>query len=301
MAPAAVPARAAVPAEVAGLVPELHRRLSLLEGDLARPSTQASILRVLGEYPAWRRWVQALPPLELRPILIGAGLDLARNTGGARRLMVGLASSLVRDGVVPGYQVGGEAVTEVTAQGGSALSHSQNDAPAPPHTAGFFEPVPPMALLFACVRPHPGGGAETTVTDLERLLGVAEARHLRAWQAAAYRYRTSARLGHTTHPLRLLRHVSGRPLLRYRREYMVADVHGDGAEALEALDRLLTDPANTFRFALERDEVLVLWNGAPHGRTAQAGPTPADQGERRLLLRCRVQPRTGWSNVFSEG
>ncbi|OFW28534.1 MAG: hypothetical protein A3H97_05280 [Acidobacteria bacterium RIFCSPLOWO2_02_FULL_65_29] len=216
----------------------------------------------------------------------------------ARRLLVGLAASLFPGGVVPPYEVGGAAVTDVTARGGSAASHSQNDLPAPPHTAGFFEPVPPMAVLFACVRPHPGGGAETTVVDLERLLRAAQPEHLLMWEQGRYRYRTPARLGRAVHPFRALRHASGLPFLRYRREYTMYD---EGREALEALDRLVNDRANILAFPLARDEILVHSNGTPHGRRAQIGPTPIDPGQRRLLLRCRVRPATGWAELFSDG
>ena len=289
----------AIPGPLKAVVPDLHRRLSQIEGDPAEPATQSRIVAGLDEVPEWRRFTAALRPVGLRPLWLGQGLDIARDHESARRLLVGLAASLLPGGVVPPYQVGGAAVTEVTAQGGSVTSHSQNDLPAPPHTAGFFEPVPPMAVLFGCVRPHPGGGAETTVVDLERLLRAAEPKHVRMWEQGRYWYRTSTRLGGTVHRFRVLRHVRGMPFLRYRREYTLYDA--EGREALEALDRLVNDRANVLAFPLAHDEVLVHFNGAPHGRRPQVCPTPIDPGQRRLLLRCRVQPAAGWAEVFSDG
>jgi hypothetical protein len=291
--------RWAIPGPLKAVVPDLHRRLSEIEGDPAKPATQSRIAAGLDEFPEWRHFTAALRPVGLRPLWLGPGLDVARDHVSARRLLVGLAASLLPGGVVPPYEVGGAAVTDVTARGGSASSHSQNDLPAPPHTAGFFEPVPPMAVLFACVRPHPGGGAETTVVDLERLLRAAEPEHVRMWEEGRYRYRTSTRLGRTVQRFRVLRHVRGVPFLRYRREYTMDD--GEGREALEALDRLVNDRANVLAFPLAHDEVLVHSNGAPHGRRVQVGPTPIDPGQRRLLLRCRVQPAAGWAEVFSDG
>jgi hypothetical protein len=287
-----------LPDEVRAAVPDLHRRLAASLGDPADAAAQGRILAVLDGVPAWRRWTARLRPLGLRPLWIGPGLEIASDTQAARRLLVGLAASLVPGGLVPPFTVGGAAVTEVTARGGTALSHSQNDLPAPPHTAGFFEPVPPMANLFACVRPHPGGGAETTVTDVARLLSRAHAESARRWAGGAYRFRTSARLGGGRHPLRILRRVSGLPFLRYRYEYTEAE--GPERRALEALRAAVADPANTLAYPLRRDEVLVVWNGAPHGRLPQIGPTPADPRSRRLLLRCRVSPRSGWADRFVE-
>jgi hypothetical protein len=289
-----------IPAPLRSVIPDLHRRLAEIEGDEPEPATQARIAACLGEVPEWRRFTAAtLRPMGLRPLWLGPGLEITRDHVSARRLLVGLATAVFPGGVVPRYQVGGRVVTEVTARGGSASSHSQNDLPAPPHTAGFFEPVPPMAVLFACVRPHPGGGAETTVVDLERVLRLADPAHVRAWEERRYRYRTSARLGGTVHRFRMLRRVQGLPFLRYRREYTIDD--GEGHEALEALDRLINDRANVLAFPLAQDEVLVHLNGAPHGRWPQVRPTPSDPRRRRLLLRCRVQPATEWAEVFSEG
>lgn len=288
-----------IPGPLKAVVPDLHRRLAEIEGDPANLATQSRIAAGLDEVPEWRRFAASLRPVGLRPLWLGAGLDIQRDHVSARRLLVGLAASLVPGGVVPPYEVGGAAVTDVMARGGSATSHSQNDLPAPPHTAGFFEPVPPMAVLFACVRPHPGGGAETTVVDLERLLRAAEPKHVRMWEQERCRYRTSTRLGRTVHRFRVLRHVHGMPFLRYRREYTVDD--REGREALGALDRLVGDLANTLAFPLARDEVLVHWNGSPHGRRRQLRPTPIDPGQRRLLLRCRVQPAAGWAEAFSDG
>jgi hypothetical protein len=157
-----------------------------------------------------------------------------------------------------------------------------------------------MVNLFACVQPHRGGGAQTTVVNLERLLEASEPDHLRTWEQGAYRYRTSARLGHTIHPLRILRWVEGLPFFRYRTEYTLADDE-QAREALETLDRLVRDPLNTFAFPLKPDEILAVWNGAPHGRHPQLGPTPSEPDRRRLLLRCRVQPKDGWAPLFASG
>ena len=291
--------RRAIPDGLKAVVPELHRRLAKIEGDLAEPATQSRIVASLDELPEWRRFTAAEQPVGLRPLWLGPGLEIARDDASARRLLVGLAGALFPGAVIPPYQVGGAVVTDVTARGGSAMSHSQNDLPAPPHTAGFFEPVPPMAVVFACVRPHPGGGAETTVVDLERVLGAAAPEHVRLWERASYRYRTSARLGRSVHGFRALRRVRGMPFLRYRREYTMEG--GEGREALEALDRLVCERANVLVFPLAHDEVLVHSNGAPHGRWPQLGPTPIDPGQRRLLLRCRVQPAAEWAELFSEG
>ena len=285
-----------IPGGLLDVVPELHRRLSVIEGDLAAPATQWRIATALLAFREWRDFLAALGPIGLRPLWLGPGLGVARRDAFGPRLLVGLAATLFPGSVVPPYAVGGAAVTEVTPRGGSASSHSQNDLEAPPHTAGFFEPVPPMAGLFACVRPHPGGGAETTVIDLGRVLRVADPRHVRRWGEGQYRYHTSSRLGRTLHPLRVLRQVNGLPFLRYRRRYTM-DTEG----ALDALDRLINDPENAFVFPLAHDEILVHWNGTPHGRRPQVGPTPTAPGQRRLLLRCRVQPACGWAELFSGG
>ena len=62
-------------------------------------------------------------------------------------------------------------MTEVTARDeATARSHSENDLPAAPHAAGFFDRRPPAIAVFACVRPHANGGGETTVADLQRIL-----------------------------------------------------------------------------------------------------------------------------------
>lgn len=291
--------RCPIPAPLVERVPELHRRLSRIEGDPAEPATQLRTTAALNTVPEWRVFTAAVRPVGLRPLWLGPGLGITRNDETARRLLVGLATTLFPGSVVPPYEVGGAAVTEVTPRGGSAPSHSQNDLEAPPHTAGFFERVPPLAVLFACVRPHPGGGAETTVIDLERVLRVADPDHLRRWEEGRYRYRTSARLGRTVHDFRVLRRVHGHPFLRYRRAYTVDD--GEGREALDALDRLLNDPANVRAFPLAPDEILLHSNGTPHGRRPQRGPTPTNPAERRLLLRCRVQPAQGWAEQFLEG
>jgi hypothetical protein len=288
-----------IPGSLRAVVPELRRRVSAIEGDPAQPETQSRLTAALGEVPEWRRFTAGLRPLGLRPLWLGAGLDVARDDAAARRLLAGLAISVFPGGIVPPYEVGGAAVTEVTPRGGSVASHSQNDLPAPPHTAGFFEPVPPMAVLFACVRPHPGGGAETTVVDVEQLLGAAQPERVRAWEERRHWYRTPVRLGASLRPLRLLRHVRGLPFLRYRRDYTLAEA--DGAGSLGEIDRLVADPSITLVFPLARDEILVHWNGAPHGRRRQLGPTPTAPGHRRLLLRCRVQPAAGWAESFLDG
>jgi hypothetical protein len=59
--------------------------------------------------------------------------------------------------------------------------------------------------------------------------------------------------------------------------------------ALAALDRLIRDPANCYAASLAPGEVIFVWNGAPHGRSPQRGPTPKRAEERRKLLRCRLR------------
>lgn len=289
-----VPVAAELPVEA------LHAALNNVRGDLAATGTQRDIRARLDALPGWSAWTARLAAcFGVRPLYIGAGLGIGQDAPTSRRLLVGLAVSIFRDCFVPPYEVGNPAVTEVKPSGGSASSHSLNDLPAPPHCAGFFEAVPPMAVFFACARPHPAGGAQSCVADVENILRRADPAHLRAWRQHPYRYRTSSRLGRTEHPLNVLRTINGRPFFRFRRENMITDKEGQAP--LDALDTLLADPENTWQIQLERDEILVLWNGAPHGRRPQIGPTPDDPACRRMLLRCRIQPAAGWSDHFQHG
>lgn len=290
--------RVLVPSELP--VKNLHAALETVHGDLAETCTQRDIRERLDSVPGWRAWTERLAAcFGVRPLWLGPGLGIGQDGPTSRRLLVGLAVSVFRDGFVPPYEVGNPAVTEVKPAGGSASSHSLNDLPAPPHCAGFFEAVPPMAVFFACARPHPTGGAQTCVADVETILRRADPAHIRAWREHPYLYRTSQRLGRTEHPLNVLRTIDDRPFFRFRRENMIADK--DGQEPLDALEKLLADPDNSWSIPLEHDEILILWNGAPHGRLPQSGPTPDDPACRRLLLRCRIQPTTGWSDHFQSG
>ena len=194
----------------------------------------------------------------------------------------------------------------------SPASHSENDLPAPPHTAGFFGEIPPSHNLFACVAPHPGGGGETVVVDLGSLLTEAhEEEELELWlRPGGYRYRTSKRLGGTIHPLTLLSFPGpqGLPFLRYREEYStLAPGESDPGHdrALGRLRVLCGDTRHQLRIRLQRDEVLLFYNGAPHGRAPLVHPQGAGKENNqppRKLLRCRVMPRAAaWASHFREG
>lgn len=213
--------------------------------------------------------------IDLRPRII-EGVDINEES------LVALALDMFPDHEISPYEVGNRAVTRVTARAGATeQSHSENDLPAPPHTAGFFSPSPPEIVFFGCVRPHPGGGAETTVADLEDVLGRVEEEPLRA---NTYQYRTPKRMGETTHPFRVLQEVDGLPFLRFRRDYTESP---DGL-----IDRVEQEIKRApYVAALREGDVLFHWNGAPHGRFPQRGPTPEDPDRRRMLLRCRLKRR----------
>jgi hypothetical protein len=171
-----------------------------------------------------------------------------------------------------------------------------NDLPAAPHTAGFFEPVPNHSCYFACIRPHPGGGGETTVVNLDAVLTKASPDCIAEWTEKTYFLRTSKRLGTETKPFQLLRSIEGAPFLRYRKEYTVGF---DEDPSLRELERLVCDTKNHHVALLQPDEIIMHWNGAPHSRLPQQGATPEDTAQRRKLIRCRTQPYAGWERYFA--
>lgn len=278
-------------------MPRIRKVVLELEGDLSSPSFQMEVRDAILEIPAWWDWIRGAPsPQGLRPLLVGEGLGLSNDDDAARRLLVGLACSLQPESFAPPYKVDGLAVTEVMAKPGSTKeSHSQNDLPAPPHSAGFFEEVPPHTCYFCCVRPHPGGGAETTVTNLEAILEKAPQALIDEWENKTYYLFTSKRLGNEVKPFKLLSWIDGLPFLRYRKEYTV---DFDADKSLVLLEELMLNPANHFIHRLEADETLVHWNGAPHSRMRQIGETPEEPSERRKLIRCRTEPLVGWPEKF---
>eukprot|EP01047_Picozoa_sp_COSAG01_P073490 COSAG01_NODE_12001_length_1815_cov_2.298429_1_plen_155_part_00 len=142
----------------------------------------------------WESWVGVLRgELELRGyVRVGAGLGISSDCEGGRRLLLALALALFPGSEAAPYDIGPVTIGQVTlpadaaeagAAASSAESHSTNDLPAPPHTAGFFEAVPPLANAFACIRPHPSGGAETFVVDTAKIIAAADPEHLQAWRS----------------------------------------------------------------------------------------------------------------------
>lgn len=293
------PNRVTPPREVIEVLPSLREAVSQLDSDLTKVSVQSELKALLFGNKNWADWIATLPsPVSLKPIVLERGLGFERDDEFARTLLVGLALSLQPENFVPPYSVGNLAVTEVIAKGtATEASHSENDLPAPPHCAGFFEPVPPQVCFFTCIRPHPGGGAETTVVNLERILELAPQALIEEWENREYQLRTSRRLGEQVLPFRLLQNVNGLPFLRYRKEYTV---DFEQTRALCLLEELITHPANHFIVPLKAGDTLIHWNGSPHSRMAQSGSTPVEIEARRKLIRCRSVPQTGWAENFHQ-
>lgn len=294
---ALAPNKLIVSEDLKAAMPLVRAVLSDLGGDLNSINFQLKLRDSLLEIPEWWQWIKNAPsPQGLTPLLIGAGLGLSNDDMIARRLLVGLACSLQPDSFAPPYKVDNLAVTEVIAKSGSTVeSHSQNDLPAPPHCAGFFEEVPPHTCYFSCVRPHPHGGAATTVLSLEAILKKAPQALIDEWENKTYYLFTSKRLGNEIKPFKLLSWVDGLPFLRYRKEYTV-DFEKD--RSLLLLEELVLNPSNHFIVQLQADETLAHWNGAPHSRMQQNGATPEAIELRRKLIRCRTEPLTGWKEKF---
>ena len=314
-----------VPRELCSLAPRLREALARLDGPPRLDEAEAGeflqrqILCVLFEHTEWVEWVESLQrELEARPyVRIGAGLGVCADCEGGRRLLLGLSLSCHPGCMSPPYDIGritiGTVMRSSDSADASAESHSTNELPAPPHTAGFFERVPPLANAFACVRPHPRGGGETIVVDSGRVVSSLCAQHERTLRTRPYTLRTSARLGGEKRPFTVLEDgPDGRPFLRYRASYTEPVAAADDGGALAALAAAVDDPANCVRADLAADEVLIQSNGCPHGRLpmrgagadAEAGtlagepPQPAGADGRRKLIRCRVQPRRGWAERF---
>jgi hypothetical protein len=243
-------------------------------------SVQRDIDARLESFEEWNSWVaKARRPLGLEPWTVGPGWPITP------ALLIGLSRALYPGFEISPYDIGPVAVTEVAAQwGATALSHSQNDLPAPPHTAAFFDDEPPLIAVFACVRPHARGGAETTVADVDRILEELSPGHRRELEDCDLHYLTPKRRGRSRHRFRALSEVEGLPFIRFRMDYTA-----DRSAALAELDALIDDEDHQFVAPLVAGEVLFLWNGAPHGRRPQIGATPTDPEERRKLLRCRLR------------
>jgi hypothetical protein len=281
--------------EIAGLADSLAE----LYPTLSEEKTQLELRHRLMSLPAYGNWI--LPHLhaaEARPVLVEKGLGFERDDDFSRVMLVGLAVTLQPGHICPPYSIGGQAVTEVIAQANSTvLSHSQNDLPAPSHTAGFFEETPPHTCYFCCIRPHAAGGGATTVLDVNRVLEQAPQALIDEWTNKPYLLRTSARLGGEIVPFQMLRWIGGVPFLRYRKECMVGF---DQDPSLRLLEELVQNPANHFIVPLKAGETLVHWNGLPHSRLAQNGPTPSEVTQRRKLIRCRTIPQQLWSEDFKK-
>jgi hypothetical protein len=279
------------------ILPKINRLLELINDPLDTIETQRKIRSTLMQIPAWSEWIQeAETPYGLRPLLVKQGLGTERDDQTARKMLVGLALSLLPDHFAPPYIIDELVVTEVIAEPGSSKeSHSKNDLPAPPHCAGFFESVPPCICVFSCVRPHRGGGAATTVLNLESVLDTAPHALIDEWMNKTYFLRTSKRLGEQELPMKLLSYINELPFLRYRKEYMV---DFDKDPSLQALEELILNPANHYIVPLQAGETLLHWNGAPHSRMPQHGPTPLEISDRRKLIRCRTIPESGWEQQF---
>lgn len=292
-----VPAIIEVSRELCLALPAVRAALDAIDGNLSSVLVQQTLRRCLMEISAWSEWIAANPLAPPpRPTLLKAGLGTELDDEHARKLLVGVALCLQPQHLVPPYAIGNQAVTEVIAQPQSTKeSHSMNDLPAPPHTAGFFEDVPPHTCYFSCIRPHAGGGAETTVLDLERVLAHVPQALIDEWSSKSYYLKTSRRMGEEVRPFQLLRWVDGVPFLRYRKEYMLGFEHDP---SLKILEELVSNPANHFVVALKPGETLIHWNGAPHSRLAQQGDTPEPIAERRKLIRCRTVPTSGWGEQF---
>jgi len=285
-----------VPDSLKAQMPDIRSRLEKITGELADRSVQGELKETLMGIPAWREWIERHnAPVGVKPVLVKAGLGIEGDDAFAHRILVGLALSLQPGSYVPPYSIDNQAVTEVVAKAGaSAESHSENDRPAPPHTAGFFEDTPPHTCYFACVRPHLGGGAETTVVNIEKILGLAPQALIDDWQDKTHQLKTSRRLGSQIRPFNLLSWKDGKPFFRYRKEYTV-DFESD--PSLKLLEELITNPKNHYVVPLKAGEILIHWNGAPHSRLPQKGMTPEAESARRKLIRCRSMPESGWETV----
>ncbi len=264
------------------VLPAMARAAAAVPGTLLDDGVQRAVVDRLAQFAPWTDWVaRARRPLSLVPFSVGPGFPVTPP------MLVGLARALYPDLELSPYDVGPEAVTAVVARrGATARSHSENDLPAPPHTAAFFDDAPPLVAVFGCVRPHPGGGAETTIADVESILAALSPAHRRALRDRDHYYQTPRRQGSRRFPFRVLTTVHGLPFVRFRMDYTA-----DDSEALRALDALVRNPQHQWVAPLAAGEVVFAFNGAPHGRAPQIGSTPADPGARRTLLRCRLRPR----------
>ena len=281
------PFRESIAEELRRVLPEIDRALMNVQGDLLDPHVQCDIDERLAGFTEWGDWIgTARRPLRIAPWSVGPDLPVTP------AFLVGLSRALFPRFEIAPYDIGPVAVTEVLARpGASALSHSQNDLVAPPHTAGFFDVHPPLIAVFACVRPHPGGGAETTITDLERTLEDLSPAHRCELMERDHHYVTPRRLGRQQHPFRVLTETENLPFVRFRMEYTA-----DRSPGLGALHALALDEDHRFVAPLAAGEVLFVWNGAPHGRLPQCGATPRQSTARRELLRCRLRLRADQTN-----
>jgi hypothetical protein len=278
-------------------LPEIRRNIAGFFENLEAAATQHGLRAALMSTGAWADWITPLQgSVRGRPLVFHKGLGTEADDSTARVLLTGLALTLEPGHLCPPYSIGNTVVTEVMAAADSTpLSHSQNDLPAPPHSAGFFEAVPPHTCYFSCIRPHTLGGAATTVLNLPKILEQVPQALIDEWTTKEYLLQTSARMGGQVNPFKLLQWIDGAPFLRYRKEYMVGF---DEDRSLQLLEQLVTDPANHFIAPLQAGETLVHWNGAPHSRLPQVGATPQLESERRKLIRCRSVPEFGWNEKF---
>jgi hypothetical protein len=261
-------------------LPAISRSVEEFATTLLSTGAQRRLDERLADFPAWTEWVEGeRPALGLEPFTIGPGLPMTP------AVLVALARAFFPGFELSPYDIGPAAVTEVCAQAdASAFSHSQNDLPAPPHTAGFFDPSPPQIAIFGCIRAHPGGGGETTVTDLARVLEALSEGQRSELRNRELIYRTANRLGRTTHGFRALSAVHDLPFLRFRMDYTESRT-----DLLAHLEQLILASENQYSVALEPGEVICVWNGSPHGRRPQKGATPARRNLRRKLIRCRLR------------
>ena len=285
-----------VPEGIVETMPQRYQMLRQVQGNPRDLSTQELIQFQLMQDPIWAQWVATFPSrIQDRPWHVKAGLGFSRDDEDARRLLVGLARCIQPGSFVPTYPEN-LAVTEVMAfPDTDKESHTKNDLPAPPHVAAFFKQVLPHTCYFACIRPHPFGGGETTVVNLDAVLELASPLMIGEWENRTYYLRTSEYHGNKLVPFKLLTYIDGFPFLRYRREFTV---DFDSDLSLTNLQKLVCDPANHYKVLLQSDEILIHWNGAPHSRLPQRGSTPEEVSKRRKLIRCRTQPLHGWEKNF---
>ena len=269
--------------------------------NLANAQLQKQLRMHLMRHAVWASFInENFRGISLEPYHIRAGLGIGADDATARSVLVGLALCIEPASYVPPYRIEGLAVTEVIAASDATKeSHSKNDLPAPPHVAGFFEKTLPHTCYFACIRPHERGGGETTVANLDMILKKAPSTLIQTWKTKTYYLRTSKAMGNSVKPFRLLQEINGLPFFRYRKEY--TEKFADDP-SLVALEQFMTDSHNHYRVRLASDEILVHWNGAPHSRLPQIGPTPEDVSGRRKLIRCRTRPYDpAWNNYFASG